>query len=135
MMPLNMFVNINRNRHIKMKKKCTRKVGKLQTVFSFKFLLTLKQIHLKKDTVTVLKQCLQRECKGSEVFSSNSSLVDYSQKPITASIQASGKLFLLHPLTPKIFNTESANERPTEKPQAGKTYLLLAFLKVPRKQE
>lgn len=56
---------------------------------------------------------LTKGMKGSEVFSFNSSLVDYSQKPITASVQASGKLLRLHPLTPKIFNTESANKRPT----------------------
>lgn len=60
-----------------MKKKCTRKVG-LRLFFSFRFLLTLKQTHFRKDTVTVLKQCLQRKCKGSEVFSFNSSLADYS---------------------------------------------------------
>ena len=113
MMLLNMFVNINRNRHIKMKKKMYQEGRKAVDFFPFRFLLTLKQKHFRKDTVTVLKQCLQRECKRSEVFSFNSSLADYSQKLITASIQASGKLFLLHPLTPKIFNTESANKRPT----------------------
>ena len=121
MMPLNMFVNINRNRHIKNEKKnVPGRQESCRLFFSFKFPLTLKQIHFKKDTVTVLKQCLQRECKGSEVFSFNASLVDYSQKPITASIQASGKLFLLHPLTPKIFNTESANKRPPGNLKLGK---------------
>ena len=61
-----------------------------------KFLLTLKQTVL-KDSVTVLKQHSQGECRGSEMFSFNFSLVNYSKQPIIASIQASGnKLSFLY---------------------------------------
>lgn len=33
-----------------------------------------------KDSVTVLKQCSQGECKNSEVFTFNSLLINYSKK-------------------------------------------------------
>lgn len=55
---------------------------------------------------------LTRGRQGSEVFSFNSSLANYSKKPITASIRESErKLFLLHSLTPKKFNTTKVTIR------------------------
>lgn len=72
----------------------TKEVGKWHTLFTQNAFNTTENIFLK-----IVQQCLNDACKGeykgSEVFSFNSSLVNYSKKPITASIQASGRKAIL----------------------------------------